>query len=79
MIDAIIEPGRTKPHPKCRMEKVPLAMQNNEKNMGYFDPRVVSIGPYHNGKEELQEVEKIKPIVAQLFISSSGMNMNEFC
>ncbi|KAI8569034.1 hypothetical protein RHMOL_Rhmol02G0246900 [Rhododendron molle] len=58
------------------MKKVPLTIRNNEKNKGYFRPRMVSIGPYHHGKEE---VKKIKPIVAQLFISSSGMDMNEFC
>ncbi|KAF7150148.1 hypothetical protein RHSIM_Rhsim02G0196100 [Rhododendron simsii] len=76
VIDAIIEPRRTEPRPKRRMKEVPLTMRDNENNKGYFGPRVVSLGPYHHGKEELQEV---KPIVAQLFISSSGIDMNEFC
>ncbi|KAH7855060.1 hypothetical protein Vadar_020810 [Vaccinium darrowii] len=76
-LEVMIEPRRTEP-PKRRMEKVPLTMRKDETTKGYFDPRVVSIGPYHHGKEELQMVERIKPIVAELFILSSGRSMDEF-
>ncbi|KAH7855444.1 hypothetical protein Vadar_024960 [Vaccinium darrowii] len=78
LIDAGIELTSTKLYPKRRMEKVPLTMRKDATTKGYFDPRVVSIGPYHHGKEELQMVERIKPIVAQLFISDSGRDMDEF-
>lgn len=57
---------------KRRMEKVPLTIRENENTKGHFDPRVVSVGPYHHGKEKLEMAERIKPIVAQLFVSSSG-------
>ncbi|KAH7853843.1 hypothetical protein Vadar_007229 [Vaccinium darrowii] len=70
---------RTEPKPpKRHMEKVPLTMRRDEKTKGYFDPKVVSIGPYHHGKEELQMAERIKPLVAELFISGSGKDMDEF-
>ncbi|KAI8562824.1 hypothetical protein RHMOL_Rhmol03G0065200 [Rhododendron molle] len=78
MIDPGMESSGSKLYPKRRIEKVPLTMRKDEKTKGYFDPRVVSIGPYHHGKEELQTVERIKPIIAQLFISSSGRRMDEF-
>ncbi|KAI8562385.1 hypothetical protein RHMOL_Rhmol03G0032000 [Rhododendron molle] len=63
---------------KRRMEKVPLTIRDDEKTKGHFDPRVVSVGPYHHGKEKLEMAERIKPIVAQLFVSSSGRDMAEF-
>ncbi|KAH7853958.1 hypothetical protein Vadar_008515 [Vaccinium darrowii] len=70
---------RTEPKPpKRRIERVPLTMRRDERTKGYFDPRVVSIGSYHHGKEELQMAERIKPIVAELFISGSGKDMDEF-
>ncbi|KAH7859587.1 hypothetical protein Vadar_002948 [Vaccinium darrowii] len=63
--------------PRC-MEKVPLTIREDEKTKRHFDPRVVSVGPYHHGKENLQMAERIKPIVAQSFVSSSGRDMAEF-
>ncbi|KAH7853293.1 hypothetical protein Vadar_000956 [Vaccinium darrowii] len=70
---------RTEPKPrKRRIEKVPLTMRRYEKTKEYFDPKVVSIGPYHHGKEELQMAERIKPLVAKLFISGSGRELDEF-
>ncbi|KAF7112286.1 hypothetical protein RHSIM_RhsimUnG0245600 [Rhododendron simsii] len=75
--DGSMEPERTKLSER-RMEKVPLTMRQDEKTRGYFDPRVVSIGPYHHGKEELHIAERVKPIVAQLYIKRSGRDMDEF-
>ncbi|KAF7130347.1 hypothetical protein RHSIM_Rhsim10G0160600 [Rhododendron simsii] len=75
--DGSMEPERTKLSER-RMEKVPLTMRQDEKIKGYFDPKVVSIGPYHHGKEELQIAERVKPIVAQLYIKRSGRDMDEF-
>ncbi|KAI7990846.1 UPF0481 protein [Camellia lanceoleosa] len=59
-----------------RIPRVPPLMRNHENNKGMFDPKVVSIGPYHHGKEELQLVEDIKPKVAKLFLQESGMDMD---
>ncbi|KAI7991624.1 UPF0481 protein [Camellia lanceoleosa] len=60
-----------------RIPKVPPVMRNHENNKGMFDPKVVSIGPYHHGKEDLQLVENVKPMVATLFLQDSGKNMDE--
>ncbi|KAF7151683.1 hypothetical protein RHSIM_Rhsim02G0207900 [Rhododendron simsii] len=78
VVDASKEPRRTGKYLERRMEKVPLSMRKCEKTKGYFDPRVISIGPYHHGKKELQNAERIKPIIAQLYILNSGRNMDEF-
>ncbi|KAE9449969.1 hypothetical protein C3L33_18122, partial [Rhododendron williamsianum] len=75
--DGSMEPERTKLSER-RMEKVPLTMRQDEKTKGYFDPKVVSIGPYHHEKEELQIAERVKPIVAHLYIKRSGRDMDEF-
>ncbi|THG12297.1 UPF0481 protein At3g47200-like [Camellia sinensis] len=58
-----------------RIPRVPPVMRNHENNKGMFDPKVVSIGPYHHGKEDLQLVENIKPKVAKLFLQDSGKDM----
>ncbi|KAL7197554.1 hypothetical protein ACSBR2_020148 [Camellia fascicularis] len=60
-----------------RIPRVPPMMRNHENNKGMFDPKRVSIGPYHHGKEDLQLVENIKPMVATLFLQDSGKNMDE--
>ncbi|KAI8536228.1 hypothetical protein RHMOL_Rhmol10G0240000 [Rhododendron molle] len=77
LTDGSMEPESTKLSER-RMEKVPLTMRQDEKTKGYFDPKVVSIGPYHHGKEELQIAERVKPTVAQLYIKRSGRDMDEF-
>ncbi|XP_028074480.1 UPF0481 protein At3g47200-like [Camellia sinensis] len=59
-----------------RIPRVPPLMRNHENNKGMFDPKVVSIGPYHHGKEELQLVENIKNKVAKLFLQDSGNDMD---
>ncbi|KAG5568610.1 hypothetical protein H5410_064378 [Solanum commersonii] len=54
------------------MQKVPLLMK--EENKEDYEPKVVSFGPYHHGKEKLQFVEDFKPTAVQMFI---GDDMNE--
>ncbi|KAI7991599.1 Myosin-6 [Camellia lanceoleosa] len=54
-----------------RIPRVPPLMRNHENNKGMFDPKVVSIGPYHHGKEDLQLVENVKPMAC----SALGYNL----
>ena len=39
---------------------------------------MVSLGPYHHGKPELQFVENLKPMVARVFVSDNGKSMDIF-
>ncbi|XP_057971543.1 UPF0481 protein At3g47200-like [Malania oleifera] len=77
LISGLKEKG-TEACPKCRMQKVSPLMRRNKMNDKYFDPSVVSIGPYHHGKKELEVAEELKPKVALGFISSSGRQAHEF-
>ncbi|XP_028074489.1 UPF0481 protein At3g47200-like [Camellia sinensis] len=60
-----------------RIPRVPPLMRNHENSKGMFDPKVVSIGPYHHGKEDLQLVENVKPMLATLFLQDGDKNMDE--
>ena len=48
--------------------KVPPILRNDERSKEYFDPKIVSFGPYHHGKPELRAVETIKTKVILEFI-----------
>ncbi|KAK2985518.1 hypothetical protein RJ640_015843 [Escallonia rubra] len=49
------------------MQKVPQIMRIQ--NQQEYDPMVVSLGPYHHSKQELQLAEKFKPIALRLYVS----------
>ncbi|XP_059654772.1 UPF0481 protein At3g47200-like [Cornus florida] len=52
------------------LQKVPRELrEEEEENKGFFNPKVVSIGPYHRGKPEFKEAEKLKNIAARAFIA----------
>ncbi|RVW60507.1 UPF0481 protein [Vitis vinifera] len=40
-----------------------------------YEPRVISIGPYHHGKPDLGRVEMIKPPCAQEFLADSNQDI----
>lgn len=61
-----------------RIETVPLILRSDKRNEGCYDPRVVSVGPYHHGKQNLQKAENLKPRLAQRFVSHSHNHMEEF-
>lgn len=52
------------------MQKVPLLMR--EENNEDYEPKVVSFGPYHHGKEKLKFIQEFKPIAVEMFIEASG-------
>ncbi|XP_058068871.1 uncharacterized protein LOC131218207 [Magnolia sinica] len=52
---------------KHRIQKAPTKFREYEKDKKYFDPRVVSLGPYHHGKDLLKPMEKYKITAAKQF------------
>ncbi|KAF8394152.1 hypothetical protein HHK36_020358 [Tetracentron sinense] len=60
---------------KTLIRKVPLVMEADKK---YYEPNVVSIGPYHKGKPELESMEKLKIPFVQQFIKDSCKPVDVF-
>ncbi|XP_027157303.1 UPF0481 protein At3g47200-like isoform X1 [Coffea eugenioides] len=54
------------------MQKVPPLLRLDKNNQQDYDPLVVSLGPYHHGKEELQSAEDFKLIALEMFVADSG-------
>ena len=48
--------------------KVPPRLRNHARSKDYYDPRIVSFGPYHHGKAESQAAQMTKTKVMQNFI-----------
>ncbi|CAK9185898.1 unnamed protein product [Ilex paraguariensis] len=81
-IISVMEDGGRKseanPFEQKKLQKVIPELRNNKEFEGCYDPKIVSFGPYHHGKPELQEAEKLKAAVAFDFINHSGMDPQEF-
>ena len=63
---------------KVTFTKVPLTLRKKPRRKDYFDPTVISFGPYHHGKRELQEIDTIKDEAMLEFIKESGKSFSEF-
>ncbi|XP_059310327.1 UPF0481 protein At3g47200-like [Lycium ferocissimum] len=61
-----------------QIPKVPLFMRIDNQKSDDYDPKVVSLGPYHHGKPELNFVEDFKPKALQMFIDGSNKNQDFF-
>nr|XP_016464235.1 PREDICTED: UPF0481 protein At3g47200-like [Nicotiana tabacum] len=60
-----------------QIPKIPLVMRLENQNMSDdFDPKVVSLGPYHHGKPELRFVEDFKPKSLEMFITGSDKDQD---
>ena len=55
--------------PKARIEKVDKTLRQIGSNNRCFDPLVVSLGPYHHGKEHLMPMGRYKNVAVRWFIS----------
>lgn len=58
--------------PGLPMPRVPPLLRQAENSQHDYDPVVVSLGPYHHGKMELQLVEDFKMTALQMFVNRSG-------
>ncbi|XP_076905834.1 UPF0481 protein At3g47200-like [Bidens hawaiensis] len=54
-------PVTFQPPSPVRIPRVPKTVRESDDYTKYYVPKVVSIGPYHFGKPELDPVEKLKP------------------
>ncbi|CDP19174.1 unnamed protein product [Coffea canephora] len=54
------------------MQKVPPLLRLDKNNQQDYDPLVVSLEPYHCGKEKLQSAEDFKFIALEMFVADSG-------
>uniref|UniRef100_A0A5B6YPF9 Uncharacterized protein n=1 Tax=Davidia involucrata TaxID=16924 RepID=A0A5B6YPF9_DAVIN len=66
------QPDGSTTNPVRRCHKVPEKLGHDVDLKSYYEPSVVSIGPYHHGKAELQQVESLKDTAATLFIRMAG-------
>ncbi|KAM3264050.1 protein like [Capsicum annuum] len=61
------------------IQMVPYFMrEENKENSDDYEPNVVSLGPYHHGKEKLKFLEEyFKPMAVELFIGNSSVGEDD--
>lgn len=62
---------------KVPCPKVPPLLRKKKRSKEYYDPKIVSFGPYHHGRAELRAAETIKTKVAREFISENGKSIED--
>ncbi|KAM3690910.1 hypothetical protein ACJW31_09G155800 [Castanea mollissima] len=60
-----------------KIQKVIFLLRDHKDFKKYFEPRMVSFGPIHHGKENYQLGEKHKLVLTYEFIKDSGNNIQE--
>ncbi|GFP86195.1 upf0481 protein at3g47200 [Phtheirospermum japonicum] len=61
-----------------KIPRVPQLLRQEERNRGAYDPKAVSFGPYHHGKQELQLCQQVKPFVLRSFLMGSSQTKEFF-
>ena len=65
------------PPPECCIYRVPERSRKLHRKA--FTPRVVSIGPFHHGKENLKAMEDQKKTYLQQFLDQSNVSLEGLC
>ena len=60
-----------------KIQKVIFLLRDHKDFKKYFEPRMVSLGPIHHGKENYQLAEKHKLVLTYEFIKDSGNTIQE--
>ncbi|KAJ9695439.1 hypothetical protein PVL29_010754 [Vitis rotundifolia] len=58
-----------------RIPKVPQMLRRTQDFEKFYEPRVISFGPYHHGKPHLHQGEMLKPLFAQSFLAVSEQDI----
>ncbi|XP_022842283.1 putative UPF0481 protein At3g02645 isoform X2 [Olea europaea var. sylvestris] len=61
---------------KLQIQRIPSFLRDKPSNKTCYDPLVISIGPYHHGKPQLDAFEKLKIPVAQKFVRACGNHVS---
>ena len=59
-----------------RIPKVPQMLRGTQDFKKFYEPRVISLGPYHHGNPHLRPGEMIKPLCAQKFLADSNQDID---
>ncbi|KAG5552552.1 hypothetical protein RHGRI_010586 [Rhododendron griersonianum] len=62
---------------KPKIQTVQPYLREVETNKKSYDPKVVSIGPCHHGKPELQPIERLKIPMVRLFVKKREVKIDE--
>ncbi|KAJ6969734.1 hypothetical protein NC653_034318 [Populus alba x Populus x berolinensis] len=57
--------------------RVPPEFRGIEENTGCYEPKVVSIGPYHHGKKELEKMQSLKTKMARQLVKDRRVTAEE--
>lgn len=58
-----------------KIPKVPQMLRHTQDFEKFYEPRVISFGPYHHGKPHLLQGEMLKPLCGRRFLRDSGQSI----
>ncbi|KAG6690930.1 hypothetical protein I3842_10G037700 [Carya illinoinensis] len=62
-----------------KIQKVIFLLRDHKHFFKYYEPRVVSLGPIHHGKEKYRLAETFKLKLAKVFVERSGKRIEGLC
>ena len=60
-----------------RIPRVPQILRWTQDFNKFYEPRVISFGPYHHSKPDLHPEEMIKPLYAEQFLADSNQDIKD--
>ncbi|WKA02835.1 hypothetical protein VitviT2T_020988 [Vitis vinifera] len=76
----LVQEARERIQPQSQLPmipKVPQILRQTQDFEKLYEPRVISLGPYHHGKPHLHPVEMIKPLCAEQFLAHSNQDIKD--
>ncbi|XP_042942788.1 UPF0481 protein At3g47200-like [Carya illinoinensis] len=64
---------------RAKVQKVIFLLRDDKRFVKYYEPRVVSLGPIHHGKEKYRLAETFKHKLAKVFVERSQKTIKEIC